>query len=156
MNKEKALEKIKYYCDYQERSHFETGQKLFQMGISRALRDEILGELITSGILNEERFAIFFAGGKFRMKSWGKIKITQALLEKKVSRPNIQTALDSIPVTVYEDGLKRLAEKKWKSCRTKNTLLNKKKTYTYLLQKGFEHSLIQKVLKNIEVKNYKD
>ncbi|MEO8116561.1 MAG: regulatory protein RecX [Bacteroidota bacterium] len=150
INKETALEKIKYYCAYQERSHFETNNKLFQMGISRNMREEIMIELISGEILNEERFATLFAGGKFRMKSWGKIKISQALFEKKVSKQNIQIALHSIPQADYENALKKLAEKKWKSFRTKNKILNKQKTYNYLLQKGYEHALIQKAIKNLE------
>lgn len=156
INKDTAFEKIKYYCNYQERSQFETNMKLFQMGISKIMREEILAELISSDILNEERFAVLFTGGKFRMKSWGKNKIIQALQAKKVSKRNIQTALKSIPHDEYENALQKLAEKKWKSFRTQNKFLNKQKTYTFLLQKGFEHSMIQKALKNIEEKNYKD
>lgn len=156
INKETALEKIKYYCLYQERSHFETNNKLFQMGISKDMREEIMIELISNDILNEERFASLFAGGKFRMKAWGKIKISQALHEKKVSKQNIQTALQSIPQQDYEKAIKKLAEKKWNSFRTINKILNKQKTYNYLLQKGYEHPIIQKTLKNLEEKNNKD
>lgn len=156
VNKETALEKIKYYCAYQERSHFEVNNKLFQMGASKTLREEIMTELISADILNEERFATLFAGGKFRMKFWGKIKISQALFEKKVSKQNIQTALHSIPQTDYEKSINKLAEKKWNSFRTKNKYVNKQKTYDYLLQKGFEHMIIQKTLKNLVEKNNKD
>ncbi len=156
INKETAMEKIKYYCAYQERSHFETNNKLFQMGVSKNMREEIMIELISSDILNEERFATLFAGGKFRMKSWGKNKISQGLFEKRVSKQNIQTALSSIPQTDYEKAIKKLATKKWNSFRTKNKILNKQKTYTYLLQKGYEHPIIQKALKNLEENNNKD
>ena len=40
--------------------------------------------LNTDGFLNEERFARAFAGGKFRMKKWGRIKISHALEAKGV------------------------------------------------------------------------
>ena len=156
ISKDSALEKIKYYCNYQERSHFEIQTKLFQMGVSKKMRDDILSELIAGDYLNEERFAVLFAGGKFRMKSWGKKKISQALGAKKVSTQNIQTALNAIPLVDYENTLLKLAEKKWKSFRTQNKFLNKQKTYAFLLQKGFEPHLIQEALKNLEEENNKD
>ena len=38
----------------------------------------MISHLITEGYLNEERFAKAFAGGKFRVKNWGNIKIIQS------------------------------------------------------------------------------
>src|SRR5271155_4760919 len=80
----KALLKAQKYCAYQERSQQEVRDKLYSYGLHRNQVEPIIAELITAGFLKEERFAIAFAGGKFRMKGWGKIKIKQALKFKKV------------------------------------------------------------------------
>ena len=82
---EKALLKIKRYCAYQERSHKEVMDKLYSWGFYKKEAELLLSQLIEEGYLNEERFAILFAGGKFRIKHWGKKKIEQALKEKQVS-----------------------------------------------------------------------
>ncbi len=148
--KDLALKKIKHYCAYQERSHYETNGKLFQMGIPKKMREEILADLIAQGFLNEERFATAFAGGKFRIKKWGKIKIKQALTEKKVSTRNIQSALATIPLDEYAQTIQRLAIKKWESLPGNNTALKNKKVYSFLLQKGFEHNYIRAALQKIE------
>src|SRR5579871_6478535 len=74
-----ALSKIYRYCAYQERSHREVKNKLFEYGLYSNQVDEIVSRLITEGFLNEERFAKAFAGGKFRMLKWGRIKIEQEL-----------------------------------------------------------------------------
>src|SRR6516225_4110830 len=74
-----ALSKIYRYCAYQERSHREVKNKLFEYGLYSNQVDEILSQLITEGFLNEERYAKAFAGGKFRMLKWGRIKIQQEL-----------------------------------------------------------------------------
>jgi regulatory protein len=67
MTKEQALQKLKHYCTYQERSHFEVIQKLWELKVRKTDHDEIIAMLIDEDYLNEERFAIQYAGGKFNM-----------------------------------------------------------------------------------------
>ncbi|HEX5025805.1 MAG TPA: regulatory protein RecX, partial [Agriterribacter sp.] len=101
--------------------------------------------------LNEERFAIQLAGGKFRMKQWGKKKIEQALKEKQVSSYCIKTALAQIDEADYRKTLDRLAEKKWQVLRAeKNIFIKKRKLQDYLLQKGYEYELIREVINSYE------
>ncbi|HTN38810.1 MAG TPA: hypothetical protein VL053_17135, partial [Arachidicoccus sp.] len=76
---EQATQKIRAYCAYQERNHYEVKQKLYSYGLFSTDVEVILTGLIVDGYLNEERFARQFAGGKFRMKGWGKMKIIQEL-----------------------------------------------------------------------------
>ena len=66
LTKEQALQKLKHYCGYQERSHSEVKEKLYSLGVGKKDHDEIISTLIEENYLNEERFAIAFAGGKFR------------------------------------------------------------------------------------------
>ena len=81
---EQSLPKIKQYCAYQERCHKEVREKLYSFGLNKEEVNEIISTLINENYLNEERFAIQFAGGKFRMKQWGRIKIKMGLKAKKV------------------------------------------------------------------------
>ncbi len=149
LTKEQALQKLKQYCAYQERSHAEVVQKLWDLGIRRADHDEILSSLIEEDYLNEERFAKAFAGGRFRMKNWGRKKIIYALKEKKVSEYNIRKALNEINETDYHATLVKLAENKYAALKSEQYLLRKKKTLDYLLQKGFEMQLVNEVLSRI-------
>lgn len=140
---EKAFQKIKYYCAYQERSHYEVKEKLYGFGLYKNEVEELLSRLIEENYLNEERFAIAFAGGKFRMKQWGKVKITYELKQKGVSPYNIRLALKAIEEEDYEKAFQKLAEEKLKTLRSeKNLFIKKRKVQQYLLQKGFEGNLI--------------
>jgi regulatory protein len=150
LNKEQAIEKLKQYCAYQERCHHEVAQKLWDLGVDKLLHDEIISSLIESDHLNEERFAIHFAGGKFRMKQWGRKKITHALKEKKVSEYCIKKALKQISAADYSSTLYALAEKKHALLKGEQYLVRKKKTIDYLLQKGFEYDLVAEALRDIE------
>src|SRR3954463_14176962 len=113
LTKEQALQKLRQYCSYQERSHYEAEQKLWDLGVRKAEHDEIISTLIEEDYLNEERFARAFAGGKFRMKDWGRKKIYYALKENKVSEYNIKKAIKEIDEEDYKATLKDLAEKKY-------------------------------------------
>ena len=146
LTKEQALQKLRHYCAYQERSHYEVQQKLWELGIRKGEQDEIISSLTEDDYLNEERFAIQFAGGKFRMNDWGRKKIRYALKEKRVSDYNINKALHSIDEAEYEKTLQSLAEKKFDSLKGEPYLERKKKITDYLLQKGYELDLINKAL----------
>src|SRR5215207_9473846 len=142
LTKEEALQKLRQYCAYQERSHYEVQQKLYELGIRKTEHDEIIATLIEEDYLNEERFAIQFVGGKFRMKDWGRKKIYYALKEKKVSEYVIKTAMKEIDEKVYKETLYELAEKKYMSLKSEQYLMRKKKTMDYLFQKGYEAELV--------------
>ncbi len=146
LTKEQALQKLRHYCAYQERSHYEVQQKLFELGIRKPEQDEIISSLIEDDYLNEERFAIQFAGGKFRMNDWGRKKIRFALKEKRVSDYNINKALHSIDEEEYEKTVQSLAEKKYAALKDEPYLERKKKTTAYQLQKGYELEIINKAI----------
>ena len=76
---QQAGNKIKQYCSYQERCHTEVKEKLYAFGLDREEIDPIISQLIEENYLNEERFAIQYAGGRFRLKQWGRVKIRHAL-----------------------------------------------------------------------------
>jgi regulatory protein len=146
LTKEQALQKLRQYCTYQERSHYEVQQKLWDLGVRRADHDEIISKLIEEDYLNEERFAKAFAGGKFRMKEWGRKKIYYALKERHVSEYSIKKAMKEIDDEDYKKVLYGLGEKKYISLKEEQYLVRKKKTMDYLLQKGYEADLVIKVV----------
>ena len=149
LSKEEALQKLRQYCAYQERSHSEVQQKLWDLGVCRAEHDAVISTLIEEDYLNEERFARAFAGGKFRMKEWGRKKILYELKQKRVSDYSIRLAMKEIPEDDYQQTLTRLAEKKWESLKGEQYLVRQKKTQDYLLQKGYEYELVTGIVKSL-------
>ena len=150
LTKEQGQEKIKYYCAYQERCHREVKEKLYGYGMRKTEVEEVLSFLIENNYLNEERFAVQFAGGKFRMKQWGRKKIQYELQQKGISTFLIKLSLRQIEDEQYLATLHKLAEKKWLSTKGEHYLTRQAKTYNYLLQKGFETALISKVISQLK------
>ena len=142
LTKEQALQKLKHYCGYQERCHSEVREKLYSLGVRKNDHDEIIASLIEENYLNEEKFAIAFAGGKWRMKQWGRIKIKYELKQKQISDYCINKALKQINEDEYIAVLKKLADEKYASLKNEQYLIRKRKTMDYLMGKGFEPSLI--------------
>jgi len=150
LNKEQALQKLKHYCGYQERTHQEARDKLYSFGLYKQEVEELLARLIEEDYLNEERFALAYAGGKFKMKGWGKIKIIQALKEKRISEYCIKKAMEEIDKTHYQSTLNKFAIAKWSSLKSEtNVFIKMRKTQDHLLQKGFEPNLVYSVLKQL-------
>lgn len=152
LTKEQALQKLRQYCAYQERSHYEVQQKLYDLGIRKQEHDEILATLIEENYLNEERFARAFAGGKFRMKNWGRKKIYYALKEKKVGEYNIKQAMKEIDDEDYKKHLKELVCEKYELLKGEQYLVRKRKTIDYMLQKGYELDLVTKAINELSEK----
>ncbi len=112
LNPAEARKKIYHYCAYQERSHQEVKSKLYDLGVRPNDVEEIITHLIVEGYLNEERFAKAFAGGKFRLKNWGRIKIVQRLEAKGLTPNCINAGLKEIDETAYMETLEELIRKK--------------------------------------------
>jgi regulatory protein len=146
---EEILNKILRYCHYQERCHLEVRTKLFSLGVRKNDLEIIIAQLIEEGSLNEERFAKAFARGKFRLKKWGRAKISSELKRRQVSQFCISKAMKEIDEGAYRDALKKLYNAKWMSLKDeKNKFIKLRKTRDHLLQKGYESKLINEVLKN--------
>jgi regulatory protein len=146
LSKEQALQKIRHYCAYQERCHQEVKEKLYGFGLRREETDELISRLIEDSYLDEERFAIQFAGGKFRMKHWGRRKIEAELKARQVSSYCIRKGLAQIPEEDYQKTLAKLAADKHATLSGEDAFVARAKTMSYLLQKGYEPELAARAI----------
>ena len=143
---EEARGKLETYCSYQERCVWELRRKLFEKGIQGPAVETILAELEASGFVDEERFARSYARGKFRIKRWGKGRISQELKLRQISSALIQLGLSEIDGEEYFATIEREAEKKWEKTKEKDAYKKKYLVTQYLMSKGFEQDLIQEAL----------
>jgi regulatory protein len=146
LSPEQALQKARHYCGYQERCHSEVQEKLYSFGLRKPQVEAALATLIEEGYLNEERFAVQYAGGHFRMKQWGRVRIRFELKQKRVSDYCIKKALAGIGEEEYVRTLARLAEQKWEKLDGEDFLVRRRKLQDYLLQKGYEADKVAAVL----------
>ncbi len=143
---EQAWSKALKWCAYQERSQQDVRDKLYDYGLHEREVEELISRLIQEGFLNEERFAIAFAGGKFRILGWGKVKIKLALKQKRVSDYCIKKALSQIDDTAYIEKLKKVVLKRSKEIKEKDTFKRNYKLAQYALSRGFEQDIVWSIV----------
>ena len=142
LSAQQVKQKIERYCAYQERSHQEVRKKLYDFGLYRDDVEEMLSSLITEGYLNEERFSKAFAGGKFRMKKWGRNKIAHALEGKGVSQNCIRIGLKEIDEQEYVAALRVLLKQKASGLEEDSVYVVRDRLSRFAIQKGYEPDLV--------------
>jgi regulatory protein len=148
------LQKAASYCAYQERTQDEVKQRLKKWNVWGEEADEIIAELISMNYLSEERFAKTYAGGKFRMKNWGRMKIKQELNRRGLSDYSIASGMKEINDEAYLSGLTDLlAKKKILLEKTETDKFKlRQKLARFALGKGYESELVWKVVGEMETR----
>lgn len=144
--KDIALEKLQKYCAYQDRCHSEVRTKLLKLQIYGDDLEDIIYQLIQEKFLDELRFAKSYVRGKFRLKSWGKVKITHALKAKHVSEYCIRKGIEEIEDTEYLLCLEKLVQLNKNRYGALESFESKQKLTKYLMQRGFEFELIKSAI----------
>ncbi len=146
---EQYLSAIRYYCNYRERCHEEVRYKLVEIGARGEELEQLMLQMITENLLNEERYARAYVSGKFRINHWGRNKIVQQLKQKKISAYCIQKGLQEIDEEDYKNTLQLLISQKHKELsKERQPAIRNQKVFRYALQKGYESNLIAEALKN--------
>lgn len=144
-----ALAKARSFCAYQERCRTEVSIRIRSFGLNREQAEMVIEKLEEEDFLNDERFALTYAGSKFRILHWGKLKIRAGLRSKGVADNFITQALETIEEEQYLQCLRDLIAAKLRTLTAiKDIRIVKQKVYSYLASKGFEENLIFQEINN--------
>lgn len=141
--------KIEQWCAYRDRCHQEVYNKLRKYGLDDEDTNALISHLIEYDFLDEQRYADSFVSGKYRMKKWGKRKISMHLKQKDIPQKIIESALSTIDEDEYQENLNSLALKKWKE-KKGSSFEKKVKVQRFLVGKGYDFELIHSVLEHLE------
>lgn len=146
-------EKAKRFAAAQDRSKAEIEDKLKSWRCAPKWIIEIVQNLSIDGYIDEPRFAKNFARGKFRIKSWGRLKIIAALYQHRIPQAIISKALEEIDENEYQQTLLEILKKKWKITNgDPSTKTNK--TAAFAISKGFESTMVFEILKSKNTKQW--
>ncbi len=143
---QEARAKIYKYCSYQERCHLEVRTKLYEYGLNKNQVEELIVELISEDLLNEERFSRAYCRGKFLYNKWGRVKIAFELKARDISQYCIKAGMKEIKAELYQEQLELLADAYLTKHKRLELFQRKQKTAKYLTQKGYESDLIWEYL----------
>ncbi len=139
--------KMAKYCAFQERCTSEVREKLLKAEQSENEADEIIHWLIENNFIDNKRFAITFAEGKFRSKKWGKMKIRFHLEQKEIDDPLITFALEQISDEDYRNTFEELLKEKQRITKGSNAYNKNHKIARFLISRGFEPDMIWEYLR---------
>jgi regulatory protein len=145
-----AIERLRNYCALQDKCQWDVIQKMQEWGLLKISQDHILELLIKEKYVDEERYSRSFCRGKFRIKKWGKIKITNELKKKYISEVCITKGLEEINDSEYQEELDKQYHKKNETLKEKNKFIKKKKIAVYLISKGYESNLVWDKLRELK------
>lgn len=146
---DEALLKMMNYCVYQDRCHQEVEEKLKALDMYEDAKNHIIIKLLEDDFLNEERFARSYARGKFRIKKYGRVRITRELKSRAISVYNLKAGLSEIDEEEYINTLRDLAQHKLNITKESNVYKKRQKIYQHLAYKGYETELIYDVINDL-------
>jgi regulatory protein len=147
-----AYKKAETYCAYQERCQQEVRNKLYEWGLWPDAVEKIIAQLITENFLNEERFAKAYAGGKFRIKKWGRLKIKIELKKRRITDYCLKAAMSEIDDDDYTAALKQIIEKRLSQLKGKKQL-QFQNAARYAISRGYEGDLVWDLIKTLQSKS---
>jgi len=142
-------EKLAHFCEYQERCRYDVAKKSYALKIPKAEVSDYIEQLEKSGFLNEKRYIKTFIDSHFTKKKWGAAKIRAALSSKGLKENQYKDLLKEIDAEDYYATALKLAEKKTTSIKSKSPQDHKIKLMRFLMSKGFEQAVIQRVMKKV-------
>lgn len=145
---EAAKLKMADLCARSEQCEFEIREKLRKQGLSSDESDKIINFLIDNKFIDASRYAASFTNDKVRFSSWGRNKIRQALAMKRIPSADIRTALADIDEKEYLEAIQRAGLSKAKNLDLE-IYEDRMKLYRHLLSRGFESSLISKLISHL-------
>ena len=146
-----VLQKIRYFCSYQERCIKEVEGKLKEWAVQHKKIAPIVNQLQKDGYLNEERYAKAFAGGKFRLNKWGRQKIEFELRIRGVPELMIQEGMLEIDEKEYMQTLKEIIIHKNNEIKPGTDVNIREKIINFAFGKGYEKDLILSVIREMKI-----
>ena len=146
-----VLQKIRYFCSYQERCIREVEQKLKEWAVQQKKITVLINQLQREGYLNEERFAKSFTSGKYRINRWGRQKIEFELQKRGIPELMIQEGLLEIGEEDYRKTLKEMIVRKKNEIKPGAEVNIREKIINFAYGKGFEIDLILGIVKELKI-----
>ena len=106
----------------------------------------ILKHLVKEGYVDEGRYADAFVHDKVRFAKWGRVKIAQALWQKRIPADVTDAALSRIDEDEYMTALKDVAASRYRQTKGATEYERKMKTMKSVCSRGYEPALVRKVL----------
>lgn len=144
------------YISIKMRSRKEIREYLSKKNIDYDSINEVIKILEKEKYLDDDSYAKAFVNDKMLLSNDGPNKIRSKLIELGINSNSINNALELFDYDLQKEKVTKMAKKLVEVNRNKSAALLKNKIITYLVNLGYDKSVINSVLSTIEIKNNKD
>jgi regulatory protein len=151
MTKEEALRKLTGLCATTEYCEYDLCEKMRKWGVDYVDIDNIVEYLRKESFIDDTRYCRAFINDKYRFAKWGKVKIAQALMQKRLPQSTFGTLLNEIDEEEYMKILADTLRSKRKSIHAESDYERNGKLIRFAMSRGFEPDDIKRCMPELEI-----
>ena len=96
MTEQQALLKLSALCAQAEHCSYEMTEKMRRWGLPDEAQARIMARLTQERYIDDERYSRLFVREKIKFNKWGRRKVAQALMAKRIDHETIRHVLDDV------------------------------------------------------------
>lgn len=147
---QQALVRLETLCARAEHCTHELREKMRGWGINPTEAEKVIGQLVKTNFVNDMRFAQAYARDKITFAGWGRRKVVQALMLKRIDRQIINDILENIDAEVYAKNLMSALRQKLRQLGdAANTYEGRTKAFRFAVSRGYEPDLVASSLRKL-------
>lgn len=146
LSEQDALFRLTTLCSQAEHCSWEMTEKMRQWGISPEAQARIMQYLTNEGYIDETRYCRAFVRDKIKHNKWGRRKVEQALMAKRISRDIYLPVLNETDDADYIEVLRGLLKSRRRQLGAMSDYEQRGRLVRYAMSRGFTFDIIRQCL----------
>ena len=146
MTEQQALLKLSALCAHAEHCSYEMTEKMHRWGLPDEVQARIMARLTQERYIDDERYSRLFVREKIKFNKWGRRKVAQALMAKRIDHETIQHVLDDVDDEEYLAVLRPLLKSKRRQLKPMTPYEATSRLARVALSRGFTMDLTRQCI----------
>ncbi len=146
MTEQQVMQKLSALCAQAEHCSYEMTEKMRRWGIEEEVQARVMARLTEEKYIDDERYCRLFVREKIKFNKWGRRKVEQALMAKRIDRGIARQVLDEVDDEDYLTVLRPLIKSKRRQLKPMSDYETTGKLVRFAMSRGFTIDLIRQCL----------
>ena len=146
MTEQQVMQKLSALCAQAEHCSYEMTEKMRRWGIEEEVQARVMARLTEEKYIDDERYCRLFVREKIKFNKWGRRKVEQALMAKRIDRGIAQRVLDEVDDEDYLAVLRPLIKSKRRQLKPMSDYEKTGKLMRFAMSRGFTTDIIRQCL----------
>lgn len=146
LTEQEALSQLATLCSRSEHCSWEMTEKMRRWGLSVEVQARVMERLVDEHYVDDTRYCRCFVHDKIKYNKWGRRKVEQALMAKRIGRDIFCPVLDEVDDEEYLRVLRPLLQSKRRLLKAGSEYEANGKLIRFALGRGFTMDIIRQCL----------